>query len=153
MAQMKISNNGLAFTAAHEGCRLTAYRDPGGVWTVGVGHTGPDVHEGLTITQQQAESFLAQDMQTAVDAVNRLVTVPLNQNQFDALCDFVYNVGGGNFASSTLLKFLNLGNYYAAAKEFDRWVFAIFSNGVAMAREVVPGLVNRRNDEKALFLS
>jgi lysozyme len=79
------SQNGLNLTEQFEGLRLTAYQDQVGVWTIGYGHTGPDVHAGLTITQQQANNLLMQDTQSAAAAVNRLVTVAINQDEFDAL--------------------------------------------------------------------
>ena len=104
---MIYSKNGLHLTEQFEGLRLTAYPDPGtggAPWTIGYGHTGPDVHPGLTITQQQAENLLARDIQTASDAVNRLVKYHLKQEEFDALVDFTYNCGAGNLKISTLLK-------------------------------------------------
>jgi lysozyme len=123
--------------------QLTAYQDPVGVWTIGYGHTGADVQPGLTITQEQASDLLLQDVAGAVAAVNRLVTVPLTQNQFDALVDFTFNVGQGNLASSTLLRELNAGNTAGAAAQFLVWVYA---KGVEL-----PGLVTRRQAEAALF--
>jgi lysozyme len=83
-------------------------------------------------------------MAVAAENVNQLATVPLTQNQFDALCDFVFNVGAGNFEESTLLRKLNDGDYGGAASEFDRWVHS--------GQTVLPGLVRRRAAEKALFL-
>jgi len=142
---LSYSNEGLALTEQFEGLRLTAYQDSVGVWTIGYGHTGPDVYPGLTITQEQASALLLQDVATAVATVNRLVTVPLTQNQFDALVDFVFNVGSGNFASSTLLRELNAGNTAGAAAQFLVWVYA---GGVQ-----VPGLLRRRQAEQALFQS
>ncbi len=94
---------------------------------------------GLTITQEQASALLLQDVASAVAAVNRLVTVPLTQNQFDALVDFTFNSGQGNLASSTLLRELNAGNTAGAAAQFLVWVYA---GGVKL-----PGLVKRRQAE------
>jgi lysozyme len=128
-----------------EGLRLTAYQDSVGVWTIGYGHTGSDVRPGLTITQEQASALLQQDVAGAVAAVNRLVTVTLTQNQFDALVDFTFNEGQGNLASSTLLRELNAGNTAGAAAQFLVWVYA---GGVQL-----PGLVKRRQAEAALFQS
>ncbi len=139
------SKQGLALTEQFEGLRLKAYQDANGVWTIGYGHTGPDVHAGLSITQEQAEALLLQDVASAVAAVNRLVTVPLTQNQFDALVDFVFNVGAENFARSTLLRELNAGNTAGAAAQFLLWKWA---GGV-----VSPGLLRRRQAEAALFES
>jgi len=140
---LSYSDQGLALTAQFEGLQLTAYQDPVGVWTIGYGHTGPDVVPGLTITQEQASDLLLQDVSGAVAAVNRLVTIPLTQNQFDALVDFTFNVGQGNLASSTLLRELNAGNTAGAAAQFLVWVYA---KGVEL-----PGLVTRRQAEAALF--
>ena len=141
--KLSYSEKGLALTEQFEGLRLEAYQDSVGVWTIGYGHTGPDVHAGLTITQEQASALLLQDAGTAVAAVNRLVTVPLTQNQFDALVDFVFNLGSGNFAKSTLLRELNAGNTAAAAAQFLVWNRA---GGV-----VLPGLTRRRQAEAELF--
>ena len=142
---LSYSDQGLALTEQFEGLQLTAYQDPVGVWTIGYGHTGNDVQPGLTITQEQASALLLQDVASAVAAVNRLVTVPLTQNQFDALVDFTFNVGQGNLASSTLLRELNAGNTAGAAAQFLVWVYA---GGVQL-----PGLVKRRQAEAALFQS
>jgi lysozyme len=128
-----------------EGCRLSAYLDQGGLVTIGVGHTGPEVHLGQTITQAEAEQLLSQDLSSAEDAVTRLVSVPLNDNQFGALVSFVFNVGAGNFASSTLLKLLNAGLVNEAAEQFVRW------DHVAGVSSL--GLLRRRQAEQGLFLS
>jgi lysozyme len=144
MNNLAYSSKGLALTEQFEGLRLTAYQDSVGVWTIGYGHTGTDVHPGLTITPQQASDLLLKDIASAVAAVNRLVKVPLTQNQFDALVDFVFNAGAGNFGTSTLLHHLNAGDYAAAAAQFPRWVYA--------GSQILPGLVARRKAVQALFL-
>ena len=141
---MKISDKGIAFIRDHEGCVLTAYQDGGGVWTIGIGHTR-GVKAGQVITQSQADEFLADDISPVEACINKSVTVALNQNQFDALASFIFNVGENAFKNSTLLKKLNAGNYRAAADQFTRWVY---DNNV-----FVQGLYNRRTDEKVLFLS
>ena len=142
---LSYSKSGLALTEQFEGLRLTAYQDSVGVWTIGYGHTGPDVYPGLTITQMEAESLLLNDVGTAAASVNRLVTVPLTQNEFDALVDFVFNLGTTNFASSTLLKDLNAGNFAAASGEFHKWDHA--------GGRVLVGLLKRRLGEADLFQS
>lgn len=134
---------GLSLTEQYEGCRLTAYQDQVGVWTIGYGHTGPEVLAGMTITPAQAEAYLAADVQTAAACVNRAVTVTLTQDEFDALVDFVFNLGSGSFESSTLLQLLNAGNIAAAAEQFNRWDRA--------GGAVVAGLLRRRQAETALF--
>ena len=99
---MKTSRNGLELIKRHEGCRLTSYKCLAGIWTIGYGHTGRDVVPGMTITSLQAEELLMKDVRWAEDAINQ-ENLPLNQNQFDALVSFVYNIGAVNFRSSTLL--------------------------------------------------
>lgn len=138
------SQRGLLLTEHSEGCRLQAYWDATGhVWTIGTGHTGSDVVEGLVWTQEQADAALESDVATACNAVNSLVTVPLNQNQFDALVDFTFNDGVGAFKNSTLLRLLNAGDYVGANAQFALWVN---SGGKRL-----PGLVTRRAAEAALF--
>lgn len=133
---------------AHEGLRLNAYRDPVGVWTIGYGHAGKDVRAGQSITVYQALDLLKLDMDKAAAAVNRRVKVPLNQGQFDALVSFVFNLGEGRLAESTLLQKLNGGDYAAAANELLRW-----NKSTVNGRKVaLRGLTRRREAEKALFL-
>jgi lysozyme len=136
---MQVSPNGIALTKKFESCRLTAYPDPGTgaePWTCGWGSTGPDIAQGTVWTQAQADARLEEGLNRAGQAVNGLVHVVLNQNQFDALCDFTYNVGAGNFRSSTLLRLLNAGDFAGAAQQFARWKLA--------AGHVLPGLIARR---------
>lgn len=133
-------------TEFFEGCKLTSYPDPGtggAPWTIGYGHTGPDVKKGMMCTKEQAERWLHFDVQSAVSAVNNYVSVQLSQHQFDACVDFVFNAGSGNFKSSTLLKLINVGDFVGASKEFDKWVK---SGG-----RVLAGLVKRRDAEEAWF--
>ena len=141
---MNISQKGIDLIKNFEGCRLTAYRCPANILTIGYGHTGSDVITGQKITQEQAEKLLKTDLLVHCNNVSRMVKVPLTQNQFDALVSFEFNVGYGNFASSTMLKLLNQKKYREAAAQFDRWVYA--------NRKVLAGLVKRRAAEKALFL-
>jgi lysozyme len=134
---------GLALTEQFEGCQLNAYQDQVGIWTIGYGHTGAEVIAGLTITEAQAEAYLAADVASAAACVNRQVIVQLNQEEFDALVDFVFNLGAGAFGGSTLLREMNAGNFAAAAAQFEKWDRA---GGV-----VVAGLLRRRQAEAALF--
>jgi len=145
MPNFTYSDNGLNLTQQFEGLRLSAYADQVGVWTIGYGHTGLGVHAGLTITQDQAAAFLASDVAGAVACVNSLVTSDINQNQFDAMVDFVFNLGCASLASSTLLRFVNTGDFADAAGQFQRWDHA---GGV-----VVPGLLRRRQAEATLFMT
>ena len=138
------SDAGLTLTKNFEGLQLAAYADQGGVWTIGYGHTGPGVHAGLTITQEQADAFLESDIAGAVTCVNRLVKGPIVQCQFDALVDFTFNLGCASLAASTLLRDVNAGNFAGAGSEFLRWDHV---QGV-----VIPGLLRRRQAEANLFL-
>lgn len=140
---MKYSNDGLHLTEQFEGCRLVAYQDQAGVYTIGYGHT-KGVTPSMTCTTEQAEWWLRQDVEEAESAVNALVKVPLSQKQFDALVDFTFNLGIGSFAKSTLLKLLNASNFKKAALEFEKWNRA---GGVVRA-----GLTRRRLAEKNIFL-
>ena len=112
------SKDGLTLTEQFEGCRLVAYQDQVGVWTIGYGHTGSGVVSGLTITQDQAEDLLTSDVAASAAYVNAAVMVELQQNEFDALVDFVFNLGRGAFAGSTLLKNLNAGQFDAPFTQF-----------------------------------
>ncbi|SMH29804.1 Phage-related lysozyme (muramidase), GH24 family [Azospirillum lipoferum] len=129
-----------------EGLYLTAYRCPAGVPTIGYGHTA-GVTMGQVITAAQAEAFLSADLTAAAGQVDELVTVALNPDQRGALASFVFNLGSGSLASSTLLKLLNARDYEGAAIQFDRWVYATV-DGV---KTRLPGLVARRAAEAALF--
>jgi len=140
---MKINKAGLDILKTFEGCKLDAYLDTGRVPTIGFGHT-KGVRLGQVITMDQALAFLAEDIHWAEDAVSKLVRVPITENQFSALVVFVFNIGLGQFASSTLLRFLNAKEYSAAADQFLRWDK---DNG-----KVLNGLVKRRKAERALFL-
>lgn len=142
--RLTYSEEGLKFTTQWEGLNLHAYQDTGGVWTIGVGHTGPEVVPGLTITHERANELLQLDTASAADCVNKNVTAELEQCEFDALVDFVYNIGCGAFKTSTLLRLLNADDFTNAADQFTVWVY---DNG-----KVIQGLVNRRAAEKALFL-
>ena len=139
---MLYSKDGLHLTESFESCRLTAYPDSKGVPTIGWGHTRW-VHLGDNCTQAQADAWLMEDVQHAVDAVNRLVKVPLTQGQFDACVDFTFNAGEGNFANSTLLRLLNSSDYAGADAEFARWDM---SGGAHIA-----GLARRRAAEAGEF--
>jgi lysozyme len=143
---MKTSPKGIALIKSAEGLRLKAYPDPGtgGLpWTIGYGSTS-GVTRNMVITETKAEQMLAADLVRFEHIVERLVRVPVDQGQFDALVSFTYNVGEGNFTKSTLLRRLNAGDTAGAAEQFSRWVNA--------GGKVLPGLVKRRAAEQALFL-
>ena len=143
MANFSYGDAGLALTKNFEGCVLTAYADQGGVWTIGYGHTGPGVHAGLTVTQDQADAFLESDIAGSVACVNKLVTANISQNQFDATVDFVFNLGCASLAQSTLLRCVNTGDFAGAAAQFLRWDH--------IRGTVIPGLTRRRQAEATLF--
>jgi lysozyme len=141
----KLSDRGAKFIGSFEGFLVDAYWDQwGSVWTIGFGHTG-NVHPGDHVTRRKALTLLERDAATAARAVRDLVDVPLNQNQFDALVSFAFNLGAGALAESTLLRKLNKGNYRGASREFKKWVHA--------GGQVLPGLVRRRHAEAHLFLT
>lgn len=140
---MNISRNGIEFIKKEEGLVLNAYLCPANVWTIGYGHTN-GVKKGDKITEEQAEDFLVNDLLYSERVVNKMVKVKLNQNQYDALVSFVFNVGSGNFINSTLLKKLNTGaNNDEICVELRRWVF---SKG-----KKLPVLVARRQRECELY--
>lgn len=142
---MKMGSGGLALLKQFEGCDLTPYLDTGNVWTAGYGHTGSDIDQCKVYTQADADAWLAQDLHEAEACVNDYVTAPINQNQFDSLTDFVYNIGTHAFQGSTLLKYLNLQKYQLADSEFLKWNH---DNG-----QIKLGLTRRRQAERALFLT
>lgn len=140
---MKVSIDGINLIKKYEGCRLTAYKCPAGVWTIGYGHT-KNVKSGMKITQNQANALLEDDLKRIGNTIIQLVNVSMHQNQFDALVSFTFNCGSSALKRSTLLKKLNNKDYEGAANEFIKWNK---SNG-----KVLNGLVKRREEEKALFL-
>jgi len=127
-----------------EGCRLRAYLCAGGVWTIGWGHT-KGVKKGDVITQKQADDLLGSEVENFSSLVYPLIKAPVNQNQFDALVSFAYNVGVNALRNSTLLKKLNLKDYAGAAEEFPKWNKA--------GGKVLNGLISRRAAERNLFLT
>lgn len=129
---------------------LVAYRDIAGVWTNGYGHTEGVTGISPTITTQQAEADLLREAQRFAAGVDSLVTVPLNDNQRDALILFAFNNGLGAFASSTLLKVLNAGDYAAVPAQMMRWVY--FTNPTTKKKEPSNGLSARRAAEVSLWL-
>jgi lysozyme len=149
---MQTSPEGIALIKKFEGCRLTAYPDPGtggSPWTIGYGWTlpvdGKPVRPGMTIDQATADRLLKTGLVSYENDILKIVKVKLTQGQFDALVSFAYNVGSRALSTSTLLKKLNAGDIKGAADEFLRWNK---SGGKVMA-----GLTNRRKAERTLFLS
>jgi lysozyme len=143
---MKTSDRGIALIKKYEGLSLKPYQDAVGLWTIGYGHLILD-HEKFydALTEKQAEDLLKKDLIRTELAVDRLISVPLTQSQFDALVSFTFNLGAGALNRSTLRAKINRREYASAAAEFDKWVFA---GGIKFK-----GLVARREAEKQLFLS
>ncbi|HHH9949123.1 lysozyme [Enterobacter hormaechei] len=146
---MQTSDKGISLIKQFEGCKLTAYQDSVGVWTIGYGWTQPvdgkPIRAGMTIKQETAERLLKTGLVSYESDVSRLVKVDLTQGQFDALVSFTYNLGARSLSTSTLLRKLNSGDYAGAADEFLRWNKA--------GGKVLNGLTRRREAERALFLS
>ncbi|RAZ68044.1 lysozyme [Enterobacter cloacae] len=146
---MQTSDKGISLIKQFEGCKLTAYQDSVGVWTIGYGWTQPvdgkPIRAGMTIKQETAERLLKTGLVSYESDVYRLVKVGLTQGQFDALVSFTYNLGARSLSTSTLLRKLNAGDYAGAANEFQRWNKA--------GGKVLNGLSRRREAERALFLS
>ncbi|MBT0720432.1 lysozyme [Rosenbergiella collisarenosi] len=143
---MNISNNGIAFIKNEEGERLSAYQDSRGIWTIGVGHTGLvnliPIGKGMAITSKQSSEILKKDLSWVESAITDNVKVKLNQNQYDALCSFVFNIGVNAFKSSTMLKELNAGHYSKAADCMLMWSRAGSNQNI---------LASRRQRERGLF--
>ncbi|KJM74857.1 muraminidase [Enterobacter hormaechei subsp. steigerwaltii] len=146
---MQTSEKGISLIKEFEGCKLNAYQDSVGVWTIGYGWTQPvdgkPIRAGMTIKQETAERLLKTGLVSYESDVSRLVKVGLTQGQFDALVSFTYNLGARSLSTSTLLRKLNAGDYAGAADEFLRWNKA--------GGKVLNGLTRRREAERALFLS
>lgn len=147
---MNISTNGINLIKKYEGCSLTAYLCPANVWTIGWGTTEPingvKIHKGMTITQKQADDLLLANLKSYERAVNKLGVV-FNQNQFDALVSFCYNLGTGIFTGN-LLQAIQTKNWNSVASQMKLYNKARV-NGVLTE---LKGLTKRRNEESALFL-
>jgi lysozyme len=139
---MKTSKAGFQLVKESEGLRLRAYPDSVGVCTIGYGHTR-GVEPGDICDEDQALAWLLEDIACVETALGNQIFVPLTQGQFDALVDFVFNLGAGALAGSTLRRKLNAGDYAGAAAEFPKWCRA--------GNQVLPGLATRRARERALF--
>ena len=142
---MRMSQTGIVMLKQFEGVRLTAYKavSTEQYWTIGYGHYGVDVYDGMKITDKQAEEMLKNDLIRYENGVNESVTVTLGQNQFDALVSFAYNCGVSALKGSYLLNLINMGKFADACEE---WLLWNKSGG-----KVLLGLTNRRKAEVALF--
>ena len=143
---MKISQDGINLIKQFEGCELEAYPDPGtggDPWTIGYGHTGSLVKQGMRISAEEAEELLRADLAKFEQCVDAALEAEITQHQFDALVCFAYNVGCRAMRNSTLIRLVNAGNIVAAQQQFRRWSKA---GGKEMA-----GLLRRRDAEAELF--
>ena len=139
---MKISQEGLSLIKRFEGCRLESYKCSANVLTIGYGHTS-GVKETDTITQDEADKLLQEDVEQFEKYVDDNVTVELGQSQFDALVAWTFNLGPGNLRESTLLKVLNNQDYTSVPREIKRWNKA--------GGKTLDGLIRRREAESLLF--
>ncbi len=146
---MKISQIGVDLIKRFEGLELESYQDIAGIWTIGYGHTGPEVEAGQKLSPAEAEALLRHDLISREKAVSRLTNVPLNQNEFDALVSFVYNVGATAYSESTARRRLNKENREGAGDALT-WFNKARINGVLRP---VAGLTRRRAAERDLFLT
>jgi lysozyme len=145
-----INKEGVELIESFEGFSSKPYKDVAGIWTIGVGSiygvNGKRVKsDHHYITKEEALQLMKRDLKRTEVRITELVKVPVNQNQFAALCSFVYNVGSGAFQRSTARMKLNRGNYEGCADEFLRWKYA--------GKRAIPGLLRRRKAERELFLS
>ena len=139
---LKTSQEGISLIKSFEGCELSAYRCSADVPTIGYGHTA-GVSDGDTCTQEEAETMLAEDLAEFEDYVKKYVETDLEQNEFDALVAWTYNLGPSNLAESTMLKELNAGNLEEVPRQMKRWNRA--------GGQVLDGLIRRREAESRLF--
>lgn len=135
---MEMSPQGLDLLTQRESKRNEAYQDSKGIWTIGVGHTGPEVHEGLVWTDAQVEEALAKDLAWVESAITNTVRVPIPQYSHDACGSFIFNIGSGAWQSSTVLHRINAGDMDGAASAFDMW-------------HIPPEIISRRNGEREQF--
>ena len=139
---MNISNEGISLIKKFEGCELEAYQDAVGVWTIGYGHT-KNVKKGMTVSKEQADNMLLNELDEYCEHVEKAVTVDLKQCEFDALVSWTYNLGPTNLNNSTMLKVLNNKEYNEVSNQIKRWNKA--------GGKVLQGLVRRREAEALLF--
>ena len=146
--ELQLTDECIQLIEKDEGDILTAYPDPGSggePWTIGYGHTGPDVHPGLTITQAQAEALLEKDLDKFEDDVaDAIGDAKTTNNQFSAMVSFAYNVGTGGLQTSSVLRFHNAGQYAQADDAFLLWDKS--------CGKVMAGLTRRRHQEREMYL-
>jgi len=139
---MQTSEKGKEFIKHFEGCKLEAYQCSGDVWTIGCGHTR-GVEEGDKISKKQADALLSADIEMVETHVQRLITVDLNQSQWDAIVSWCFNLGCGNLRASTMLQVINSGDLDKVSEQIIRWD--------KVGKKAVAGLTRRRKAEADLF--
>ena len=139
---MKTSQKGIDLIVSFEGLKLKAYKCPAGVWTIGVGHTA-GVTEGMEITIKEAYKLLRMDLELFEAAITKYITVPVNQNQFDAMVSLCFNIGRAAFRTSLVCRATNRKSFVEAAEAFGNWR--------SVGGRPLPGLIRRRAAEKALY--
>lgn len=153
---MIVSQKGVDLIKRFEGLVTHAYLCPKGVLTIGYGHTGADVYQGDVITAQGAEDLLRKDINNFASKITYSLEqdkITVNQNQFDALCSFAFNLGYSALVFSTLWKKLKAGDYDGASDEFLKWVYITKTMNGERVKIRLKGLETRRNAERDLFLS
>jgi lysozyme len=152
---MQVDRKGLEFIKGWEAFRSEPYQDEAGVWTNGYGHIKGVTKDTAPVTIEQALRNLREDLAPVEAAVEKYVTIPLTQNEFNAVVSFAFNAASGpnigRFINSTLLRKLNAGDKQAAAREFDRWVYVRDAKTGQM--RVSNGLTRRRAAEREMFLA
>jgi lysozyme len=142
---VRANDAGVAIIKEFEGVRLEAYKCPADVWTIGYGHTGPEVRKGLKISLEVAGAMLESDLQKFEDGATKLIgSAPTTPNQFSAMVSLAFNIGLGNLAKSSVLRHHKAGNHKLAAESFLLWNKA--------KGTVLPGLTRRRMKERGLYL-
>lgn len=153
---MKTSQKGIDLIKRYEGLVTHSYLCPANKLTVGYGHCGEDVKQGMVITEKEAEQLLNKDLQKFESKLNFSLEqdhITVNQNQFDACISFIFNLGFSAFIFSTLYKKLKAGDYTGAADEFPKWVYITKYVDGEKVKIKQKGLETRRKAEKELFLS
>lgn len=147
---MRVNQKGVDLIKEFEGCALEAYLCPAGIWTIGVGKTGPEVRSGLRITQDRADSWFKDDLAKFEREVTKRLKAPTNRNQFSAMVSLCFNIGPGNFAKSSVLRNHNAGEHAKAAECFILWNKATNSEGKKVE---LKGLTRRRAAEAVLYMT
>lgn len=143
---MNVNNAGIALIKKYEGLRLTSYLCPKGKPTIGFGHTGPDVHLGMSINEREAEQLLKGDLLRFEHGVEEAIAgIPTTENQFTAMVCLAFNIGMGRFQTSSVLKFHRQGKPFLAANAFLLWIY--------VNKKKTLGLIRRRNAERGLYVS